>query len=287
MAMGGRAVPSLVTDVAGTHLHYLERGEGDPVLLLHGVNCGAEGWQATVDRLAPHARVVAPDLPGWGDTPPPPGFRYEMPDLTRFMLATMDALDLPRATVVGWSFGGCLAMHLAAAAPERVNRLVLVAPGGLAEAVHWSYRALAIPGLGEWMLRPTMSNIMTGLKAITHDLSGVPAEFTDYLQRVSRNPWFRETTLKWVRTGRVLWEGARRICIGERLGEIRCPTLVLWGEKDPLVPPSQAPIAARIPGARLRMLPDTGHIPHMENPDLFHSLLLEFLAPRAEQSLAK
>jgi pimeloyl-ACP methyl ester carboxylesterase len=271
-------MPAKVAEVGGTCLHYIEEGRGEPVLLLHGVNSGAEGWAETVRRLAPHFRVVAPDLPGWGDTPPPPGFGYQMGDLTRFLLAAMDALDLPRATVVGWSFGGCAALHLAADAPERVDRLALVAPGGLDPSVHWSYRALALPGVGEWMLRPTRANILAGLKAITHDVAAIPGEFVEYQTRVAQNPWFRQTTLRWVRRCRVFWEGAKRICAGGRLEAIRCPTLVLWGEEDGLVPARQASIACRIPGARLHMLPESGHIPHLEQPDLFHSLLLEFLA---------
>lgn len=279
-------LPLLTVQVAGTPLHYLESGTGEPVLLLHGANGGAGCWAGTVRRLAPGARAVAVDLPSWGDTPPPPTFPYTMGGLTRFLLQAIDALGMPAATVIGWSFGGCAAMHLAAAAPERVKRLVLVAPAGLHNAAHWSFRALAIPILGEWLERPTPQNIWANLCFLTHDPATVPPDFFAYLQRIARHPWFRRTTLRWARRSHVLWAGARHISMARRLGEIRCPTLVIWGAEDRLIPPAQARIAAGIPDVRVVILPGAGHMPPVEQPDRFHALVQEFLGPAAPGTAA-
>lgn len=263
-------------DLDGTRLHYLERGTGEPLLFLHGVNAGAGIWRELIGRLPAGRRAVAPDLPGWGLTPPPAGFRYEIGELTGLMLRVMDRLELERTTLVGWSFGGCLAAHLAVTAPERVERLVLVAPGGLEPAVHWSYRALCVPGLGEWLMRATPANIRAGMRAVTKHPERVPPAFLSYIEGAAGQPWFTRTTLNWVRRNRVIWEGARRICVGDRLGEIRCPTLVIWGEDDPLVPAEQTRLARAIPDVRVELLPDTGHIPHYEQPDRFFALLSSF-----------
>lgn len=271
-------LPLSVKPVGGTDLHYLDHGTGEPVLLLHGVNCGALVWHDVARRLAPNFRAVAPDLPGWGDTPPPPGFRYDVGQLADFMLQAMDAMNLPQASVVGWSFGGCLAVHMALKAPERIRKLVLVAPGGLREDVHWSYKLMALPGFGEWSMRPTLENIEGGLSYLTGNITCVPQAFSSHIAKAAQNPWFRRTTLQWVRRNRVLWEGARRICVGGRLHEVRSPTLIIWGAEDPLVPVAHAETAATIPGSRLVIVPGCRHIVHFEQPDLFHSLLMEFLA---------
>ncbi|MFZ5814683.1 MAG: alpha/beta fold hydrolase [Bacillota bacterium] len=266
--------PTARLQVRGVLLHYLEAGSGEPVLLLHGVNGGAGCWSATVAALAPHARAIAPDLPGWGDTPPPHGFTYTMPDLTRFCFELLDGLGIDRVTLVGWSFGGNLAIQMAAARPERVKRLDLVAPGGLDASAHWSFRVMAIPGVGEYLMRPTIGNIRAGLDALTYLPRSLPAELEAYLCRVGRNPWFGATTLRWIRRNRVALEGARRISVQHLLPQLRLPVRVLWGEEDPLVPPAQADLVRLIPGATVTLLPRCGHLPMWEQQEAFHDWLV-------------
>lgn len=269
---------STVIDVMGTQLHYLEEGSGEPVLLLHGVNGGAFMWKPALRALSPHVRAIAPDLPGWGDTSPPPGFRYTMADLMRFFFAMMDRMGLERVSLVGWSLGGTLAVHMAHERPDRVSRLALVAPGALDASAHWSFRVMALPGIGEWLMRPTPANIRAGLDALTYTPRSLPEELESYLCRVGRNPWFRQTTLRWIRRNRVLCEGARRVTAQHLLGELRCPTRVLWGEADPLVPPGQMGLARSIPGAEITLLPRCGHLPMWEQREPFHAWLVESVA---------
>jgi pimeloyl-ACP methyl ester carboxylesterase len=278
--------PLSVIHVAGTRLHYLEEGSGEPLLLLHGVNSGARYWESTLAALSPHFRVVAIDLPGWGHTPPPPGFGYDIESALAFIRQVIDALDMPRPAVVGHSFGGCLALHMAARMPERVARLVVVAPAGLQTGVHWSYRALGVPGLGEWLMRPSRANVEASLSFVTQR-DRVPAAFADYCLAVGQQRFFRQTSLRWVRRNHAFWLGARRICVTDRLHAIRCPTLVVWGDADPLIPPDNARVAASIPGARLVLLPGVKHCPNFEVPDQFHALLTEFLgeSPAAGRSV--
>ncbi|MFZ5825730.1 MAG: alpha/beta fold hydrolase [Bacillota bacterium] len=272
--------PTAVVEVMGTRLHYREEGGGEPVLLLHGVNGGASMWEAALRALSPRVRAIAPDLPGWGDTPPPPGFGYTMNDLVRFFFALMDRMGLERVRLVGWSLGGTLAVRMAHERPDRVRSLALVAPGALDASAHWSFRIMALPGIGEWLMRPTPANIRAGLDALTFAPRALPEEVESYLFRVGRNPWFRRTTLRWIRRNRVLLEGARRVTVRHLLGEIRCPTRVLFGEADPLVSLAQANFARSIPGAEITLLPRCGHLPMWEQQELFRIWLLESVAER-------
>lgn len=116
------------------------------------------------------------------------------------------------------------------------------------------------------------------LDALTYARRSLSEELESYLCRVGRNPWFRRTTLSWIRRNRVLLEGARRVTVQHLLSEIRCPTRVLWGEADPLVPRAQTRLAWSIPGANITLLPRCGHLPMWEQREPFHTWLLESVA---------
>src|SRR3954454_11115232 len=122
--------PSRFLEVEGLRVHYRDEGDGPPLLLLHGLTANLFDWQGWAERLRDRHRVIRLDLPGHGLTGPDPRQRYAWPETAAFALAFLDRLGVRRASVAGSSYGGAVAWHLAAQAPERVDRLVLLAPIG-------------------------------------------------------------------------------------------------------------------------------------------------------------
>lgn len=121
---------SRFTQFDGLRLHYREEGQGDPMVLLHGLTANLFVWDAWAQRLSEHFRVIRLDLPGHGLTGPDPKERYGWPQVADLVVRFLDQLGVGRATLVGNSFGGAIAWQIAARHPQRVDRLVLVAPVG-------------------------------------------------------------------------------------------------------------------------------------------------------------
>lgn len=272
-------LPMRTVPLQGRQVHYLAAGSGAPVLLLHGLSGGCRTWEQTVSDLAPLARVVAPDLPGWGESPPPDGFSFRMPALVAWLEQFMEAVGMPAATVAGWSFGGAAALHLALTAPHRVQRLCLVGAAGLSPAAHWTFRLMNLPGLGEWLLRPTRGHIRAVVRELAHDPATVDETFFNYLMHLVTRPWHTRTTLQWVRRNRVLWRGARGLDVRPRLAELHCPALLLWGRQDTIVPLRQAEAALPLfPAGRLHVWDGCGHLPPVEKRTEFSRVAAEFVS---------
>ena len=248
--------------VDGTPIQLFTGGSGPPLLYLHG---GGMYWPAPVhDLLAARHRVYLPVLPGFGRSPGLDEIET-MEDLVFHTTDVMDALDLPRADVVGLSLGGWLAAELALRHPARVNRLVLVDAGGTrVPGVERPDLFLATaPKARELLFADPTSTMATAL---------VPdAPPPDRVEAALRA---REAV------ARLLWNTAvpfRKLT--SRLPRIKAPTLVVWGEKDRLLPlPLGEAYQRGIPGAKLVVIEGTGHLPPLEQPERFADVVLEFLA---------
>ena len=249
--------------------HLEEAGAGPPVLFIHGGTASARLWRPVLPALGPHARCLAPDRLGCGLSDRSQG-GYGRDHLTRSLLALADALGLDRFGVVGQSYGGFWALSLAFAAPERVSRLVLVnAVGGPStpeERVALRARVQDDPGAPE----PSVEEqIERTLRAIFANPSRAPASFRDDLrwQMERADPAQRGLGLDAIdRMG------------DERFDRVACPTLVVWGEVDLLLPPEVGQrLAAAIPGARYVGLPGCGHDCQIECPDAFVAAVAPFL----------
>lgn len=264
---------------SGHHWVYVERaGPGDagpPVVLLHGFGASSYAWRAVLPRLAEHRRVLAPDLYGFGYTERPEDLaNYTRTGQVLLVLGLLDALDHPTAHLVGHSYGGSLAVTLAARHPERVESLVLI------DAAHPSYpqtRRRRLAAFRPWsfffvrVLSLRRSFVENALERIYHDPGLVTRERVDaYRQRL-----------------RV--EGAVRAYRGLTatlpdpgpevdLEQVRVPTLVVWGAEDSLIPVEEArEITSRMPRARFVELSNVGHAPHEEAPAEVARRILEFL----------
>jgi pimeloyl-ACP methyl ester carboxylesterase len=263
--------------VDGITAQYLEAGSGPTLLLLHGHEQSATSWRWVVPALARTHRVLALSLPGHGDTAPT-GAYAPGTDTAPFVTDFLDALGVGRVHVVGHSAGGAVALRLALAEPARIRTLVLVDSAGLGREVHPLLAVDTLPFVGELAIllsrlpggtvgRSTMSVAMLFAQPWR-----APADFLAEQHDLGRRPGQLEASTA---TARALFDAAgQRQILLDRLPAITAPTLVVWGGCDYVLPAHQARTAVGLlPHGRLAVLPDCGHLPHVEHPDRFAAVL--------------
>lgn len=256
-------------------------GEGEAVVLIHGLAGDSRTWQAVMPELSKSYDVIAPDLLGHGESAKPMG-DYSLGAHASGLRDLLSVLEVPSATIVGQSFGGGVAMQLAYQHPELCDRLVLVGSGGLGREVSWMLRLLTLPFAEQLM--PVL---------FSKQLADKGSDASRYLKRKGLvkprlgEMWRAYSSLAgsenrkaFVRTIRtVIDPGGQTVCALDRLYlAAHLPTLIVWGERDDIIPVAHAHIAHEaIPGSRLVILPDAGHFPHIEAPEEFLDVLLDFL----------
>jgi len=282
----GVPVEARTIDVAGTTVHYREAGaghrdEGPALVFIHGLGSGSGSWVQNMRVLGQEHWCVAPDLIGFADTPPPPGFEGYTPTVAvKYLLQVLDALGVRESVVVGWSLGGAMALHTALAEPRRFVGLVLVSAAGIERHIHWMFRLVALPYVGERMLARIVAR-MTGYAEgfLARKQKSIDQEFLDYHARLWDNPWHTRSFLGVLRDNGVALSGQANSMLGDRLGELRLPTLIIWGQDDPLIPVMHGRVAADlIPDAQLRVYEQCGHMAPVEYPDRFNDEVREFLS---------
>jgi pimeloyl-ACP methyl ester carboxylesterase len=268
-------------DVDGISTGYLTAGEGGPPLvLLHGVGTSAGEWAWVLPALARDNLVYAVDLPGYDGSSDPPD--YSPAFTARFVASFLDAVGVERAVFVGSSFGGLAALHLALSDPARVAALVLADSAGLDRAVTPFLANLALPKgvepLAFWHRTPPGAAQRAFVRAslLFARPWHIPLRWLAGQYRLSRLASFPRTELAALRTA-INPAGQREVFV-DRLPDLRMPTLVVWGTEDRVFPFWQAKgAAARLPNGSLQLIPNCGHLPHVEKPDRFASILGEFL----------
>jgi pimeloyl-ACP methyl ester carboxylesterase len=257
--------------IDGLRIRYVRAGQGPPLVLLHGLASSIYTWKDVLPALAAGHDVVAVDLPGFGGSDVPE--RFDGPRAVGTVVTLMDRLRIPRASLVGNSLGGAVAVAMAARAPERVDRLVLVDAAGYnfkpADRPWILNLVAAVPGsVAERVpLRPVVT---LGLRQVFHDRRLVtPQRIDEYV-----TPLRRPGAARMVR--QILVNGDA-MGFPEIVREVRAPTLVLWGRFDRWIPARDAErFGSDIPGARVVLL-DAGHMPQEERPAETAALIEEFL----------
>jgi pimeloyl-ACP methyl ester carboxylesterase len=273
----------------GRPVTYAEAGKGPVLLLIHGMGGNFENWAEVIEPLARTHTVIAPDLPGHGGSAPGGG-DYSVGALAAGLRDLLAALGHERTTLVGHSLGGGIAMQFAYQFPEMVERLILVSSGGLGPEVSPVLRAAALPGadhfisvtaaLGE-RIGPLVGR---GLKAVGLRPNADVAEVLRGYGTLT-DPTRRAAFLATVRA--VIGTGGQRVDATDRLYLAKAvPTLIVWGARDPIIPAHHGEDAHRhIPGSRLEVFEDVGHLPQVEAPLRFVLTLEGFLAETKPASL--
>jgi pimeloyl-ACP methyl ester carboxylesterase len=261
----------------GLRVRYVRAGSGPPLLLVHGTAASIDTWRDLLPELAQRYEVVALDLPGFGASDQPAdlsGAAYP-----GVLLALMDRLELTRAVLVGHSLGGAVATLVAAQHPERVERLVLIAPAGFNFAsaeLPWLLRALEWPPLGELVERLPVRRALVrlGLRQVVFDDALVTRERVEEYWAPLARPGAIASLRSLLASRHAL--GARFPALAAR---VRAPTLLIWGREDAWIPVTQADrFLAAIPGSRQVVLERCGHLPQEEHPHEVLRILADFLA---------
>jgi pimeloyl-ACP methyl ester carboxylesterase len=270
--------------VHGYKRAFVRAGEGPALLLLHGIGNNCQTWAGVIDRLAETHTVIAPDLLGHGRSDKPRG-DYSIAAYANGMRDLLSVLDIEQATVVGHSLGGGIALQFAYQFPERCQRLALVGSGGLGPELSAGLRAATLPGA---------ELVLTALAGI----SGPLRVGLQVLERAGR-------TTGWRRVGDFAEAGdallalrdveARRAFLRTLRGVVDArgqavtaldrlyladsiPMLVVWGSRDPIVPALHAEsVRSLVPSARVVVFDGAGHWPHLDEPDRFCDVLLDFI----------
>lgn len=266
-------------EVDGRRANVVELGDGPPLLLVHGLSGCWQNWLENVPHFARTHRVVAVDLPGFGASELPRG-EISIPGYARFLEQVCDLMSIDAAAVVGNSMGGYVAAELAIASPQRVERLMLVSAAGITteylhrDAIMTGTRVVAAVATRaaarhEWLARrPGLRRI--ALSFVVRHPERLSAPLAHELMAGSGKPGFLPAM-----------EAILVHRISERLPQIACPTLVVWGEDDRVIPVRDAKrFGELILDARVVVLPDTGHVAMLERPERFNALLEEFLTER-------
>jgi pimeloyl-ACP methyl ester carboxylesterase len=266
----------------GHRVSYRQAGWGPVVVLIHGITGSSDTWLDVIEELAVDHTVVAPDLLGHGESAKPRG-DYSLGAYASGIRDLLAALGHDRATVIGHSLGGGVAMQMAYQFPERVERLVLVSSGGLGREVNMLLRASVLPG-SELVLplitaRPIIERAAS-VAGFFRRFGFRPGADMEEIWRGFCSLNDVEARAAFVHTLRgIIDPGGQRVSANDRLYlAAEMPSLIVWGERDPVIPFHHGLRASEaMPGSRLVSFPDAGHFPHRDDPRRFTQELLDFL----------
>ena len=252
--------PPEFIEVQGIPVAYRRAGKGEPVLFIHGAGY-TRRWIPLYQALAQHVDFIAPEIPGFGETPAPKWFRH-FDDLTILLDEFLSRLGLDRVHLIGYSMGGWAAAEFAAFYPRRLKSLSLLTPIGL--------RLPDNPGVDMFQLSvPELMDRLFNDKVVQQEFTPDPANFDEGIHLYS----------EFAAAARLVWAPRYNLALERRLQRLTCPTLVVRAEDDRLVPNEMAEKYAEIlPNCRLEKIPETGHELCLERPIPLATVLNRFIA---------
>ncbi|MDC8449221.1 MAG: alpha/beta fold hydrolase [Nitrospira sp.] len=275
-------IPIKTVLVHDQRIAYLDIGTGPPVILIHGFGGSMWQWEHQQHALSQHFRTLTLDLPGSGLSDKP-DIDYLPDQMLDFCIGFMDALEIPQATLVGNSMGAGLAIGMALTHPARIDKLVLI--DGLpshvkAKLTSRSFRQALESRVPSWLV--SFGNWLFGglvtesvLKEIVHDHRLLTPAVIERSNRNRRRPGIIKPIMA-VRNALPSWEAD----FAPRLSSIAHPTMIIWGEYDRLFPMAVGEeLHHRIRGSTLVRVPDAGHMPQWERPDLVNRSLIAYIQP--------
>ena len=274
-----RSTPQFI-DVAGNTIAYIENGQGDPLILIHGFGGSIWNWEYQYQELSASYHVTVLDLLGSGMSDKP-DIPYTPQRLVRFFEGFLDSLKIQRATLIGNSMGAGLAMAMALTFPDRVQGLILISgfpsdPRASVASPHYQQFINRRPPLwlakfGNWISGRWATKAL--LEEIIHDQTLItPVVVERSYQNRHRSDFL--PPLYSLMDNMEQWEEE----YGARLNTIQHPTLIIWGAEDRVFPPRVGQqLQSTMPHARFQVIPDAGHIPQWEKPTQVNGVIREFL----------
>jgi pimeloyl-ACP methyl ester carboxylesterase len=269
-------------ELHGRRVVYRVAGSGPPVVLIHGMLNSSSHWRSVAENLAGDYTVIAPDLIGHGDSAAPRG-DYSLGAHASSIRDLLAAEGIDRASIVGHSLGGGVAMQFFYQFPQRTERLVLVSSGGLGHGVSPVLRTAALPGVSALLSLTINRRLLGALSDTGRRLRERDVRLGVHLQAAARalrpleSPEARQAFLQTLRA--VIDVHGQRVSATDRLYLLESmPTLIVWGERDNTIPLQHGRQAHEaIPNSHFQTLPRAAHFPHLEDPDGLSAVLREFI----------
>ncbi len=269
-------------ELHGHRVIYRVAGTGPPVVLIHGMVNSSRHWESVALRLADAYTVIAPDLIGHGDSATPRG-DYSLGAHAASIRDLLAAIGVDRATIVGHSLGGGVAMQFFYQFPQRVERLALVSSGGLGHEVSPLLRTAALPGASALLSLAAHRRVLSTMMDAGERLRRRGSAKGVYLQAIARalrpleEPSARHAFLQTLRS--VIDARGQRVSATDRLYLLNSmPTLIVWGERDNTIPIAHGrDMHQVVPGSRFETLPRAAHFPNLEDPEGLAAVLRDFI----------
>jgi pimeloyl-ACP methyl ester carboxylesterase len=269
-------------ELHGHRVMYRMAGSGPPVVLIHGMVNSSRHWEVVARQLASDYTVIAPDLIGHGDSATPRG-DYSLGAHAAAIRDLLAVIGIERASIVGHSLGGGVAMQFFYQFPQRTERLGLISSGGLGHEVSPMLRGAALPGVNGLLALGAHPQVLRALERAGERMRERGNSKGVYLQAVARalrpleQPGARTAFVHTLRS--VIDIHGQRVSARDRLYLLeRFPTLIVWGERDRTIPLKHGEETRdAIPGARFETLPKAAHFPHLEDPDGVARVLRQWL----------
>ena len=268
-------------ELHGDRVAYQDVGHGDALLLIHGMAGSSNTWRAVLPQLSKKYRVIAPDLLGHGNSAKPRA-DYSLGAFAVWLRDLLDELGVTRATVIGQSLGGGVAMQFAYQHPDYCERLVLIGSGGLGPDLSWTLRLLSAPG-AEFILpaiapQPVLNagdKLWSWLRSTGVHAPSATEKWSAYSSLADRQA--RRAFLRTLRSV-VDYRGQAVSALNRLHTAATVPTLLIWGDSDRIIPVAHGYTAHQaLPGSRLEVLRGVGHFPHVEAPAAVMGILAEFM----------
>ncbi len=272
------STPSKKVRILGVDVHFVEAGNGPPILFLHGLGGSWRDWSANLPAFAANYRVIAMDFPGFGESDKPE-VQYSIEWLTDVVEKFLQEQEIDRVNLVGHSMGAVVALDVASRPQSRVKKLVITDAVGIGDKSEFLAYAMSKKIMGadtEW--EPLENFLKNQFQAMADDLikRQKPQAVRDFFESL-KMPITGKPLLSITPAGQMTLS-IIDFDIRPKLASILQPTLILWGAKDPLASPQDASfLQTKIHSSAMILFPDSGHSPMMEHPSLFNQELGKFL----------
>ena len=251
---------------------YLSAGTGEPLVLIHGAGGGAVLWGPIIELLSKHFHIIAPDVVGYGESDKPEA-PYNKKFFSTWLRQFCDSLNIEKMNLLGNSQGGAIAMQFVLDNPAKVKKLILVDSAGFRA---WGITPAVLFKVAAANIFPTKRTVQNIVKYLVHKNDNFAGDDgIDYLIKVIRSSG-----------GRLPFVNGKGRAVApfstHQLRQISNPALIIWGEKDRILPLSHGKKGyKKLPDARLKIIPDTGHTPFIDRPEEFKNIVLHFIKPES------